>query len=226
MSPLELDLGSASFHAASAFPKNSGTSQTNMVVGTLPPQYELPCGSLEKPRWRTWKDADPATILQELRSFLRYDDATGNFIVTYRRWNTAKPVGTVYGSMTQNGYKEARILGKSFFMHNLVWLWHNEDWPAGEIDHINGDRIDNRIENLRDTSRGVNLRNAKMKSTNTSGYTGVHFNKALNKWQGRVMVNYRVVYRCYGETAEVAAALRESWIAAHPELGFTERHGK
>lgn len=207
--------------------KSFGTLRSNTGGETHPLLFELPLGTCEsKPkRWRSWKDSDPKAVLAEMKSCVDYLPS-GEFVVTRRRHNNAKPVGELLGSATNNGYSEIRFLGRNFFVHNLVWLWHHGAWPIGELDHINGVRTDNRIENLRDVNRGVNLRNAKMKSTNTSGFTGVYFVKALNKWKGCVTVNYRVVYRCYGQTAEEASALREKWIAAHPHLGFTERHGK
>lgn len=204
-----------------------GTLQNSSDGETRPLLFELPLGSSKsKPKkWRSWKDSDPKAILEEMKSCVDYLPS-GKFVVTRRRHNTAKPVGDILGSATVNGYSEIRFLNRNFFVHNLIWLWHYGTWPVGELDHINGVRTDNRIENLRDVDRGVNLRNAKMKSTNTSGFTGVYFNKALNKWQGRVMVNYKEVFRCYGQTAEEASSIREKWILEHPEFGFTERHGK
>jgi hypothetical protein len=89
-----------------------------------------------------------------------------------------------------------------------VWLWHGRELPA-LIDHINGDRGDNRIENLRAATPSQNVCNTKIKSTNTSGVKGVNWVKRLKKWQVRLNIQNRVMhfglYRDF-DLAELVAA--------------------
>ena len=94
--------------------------------------------------------------------------------------------------------------------------------PSGYIDHLNGDKHDNRIANLRDVDMSTNLRNAAGKSNNTSGATGVNWRADKGKWRARIMVNYKERTLGHFDTFEEAVAARE---AAARKLGFTERHG-
>jgi len=66
--------------------------------------------------------------------------------------------------------------------HHLVWVWATGAWPKGEIDHINGDRSDNRIENLREVTVSQNRTNKKIQSNNKSGFKWVHFCKQRGLW--------------------------------------------
>lgn len=91
------------------------------------------------------------------------------------------------------------------------------------IDHINGDRKDNRIANLREVARSENAMNSARKSNNTSGVTGVWLCSKTGKWNASIA--------CFGDrrwlgrfdTLQEAAEVRAK---AERELGFTERHGK
>lgn len=73
----------------------------------------------------------------------------------------------------RDGYKDVKILGKKFLSHRVVWLLHTGDWPKAELDHINFDRSDNRIENLREANRGQNTQRTSRESFGKSKYLGV-----------------------------------------------------
>jgi hypothetical protein len=79
-------------------------------------------------------------------------------------------------------YKDA-----SYWAHRVVWLLHHGDWPEHDIDHINRDRSDNRIENLRQATKQENCTNKAAKS----GFKGVRFHEQTGKWQARIASNYR-----------------------------------
>ena len=76
--------------------------------------------------------------------------------------------GSVAGCMNNWGYLQVCTKGKTYKAHRLVWLIEKGVWPE-ELDHINGVRTDNRIENLREVSRKENLRNQKTRCTSSSG---------------------------------------------------------
>ena len=88
--------------------------------------------------------------------------------------------GKQFGS-TVTGYRHGRFFGKRYYEHKLVWLYHYGYWPK-ELDHINGVRDDNRIENLREVTRQQNMFNRPSKKGSSSKYKGVCWNKNAKKW--------------------------------------------
>jgi hypothetical protein len=221
MFPLELDLGSASFHAASAFPKSSGISQQTMAVGTLPPQCELPCGISKKSQGKM----NAKRVLEELKTFATYDEEKGGLVATRQRRANSTKVGELLGFRSSNGYLTLYVAGSNHLIHFLVWLWHYGEWPTGELDHEDRDRWNNRIGNLTQCqSRIQNGRNSSMKSNNTSGYNGVSWHKLSKKWMARLNAPHQI-YLGLHNTAEEAHAAIQKYIADHPELGFSAGHG-
>lgn len=93
--------------------------------------------------------------------------------------------GDVAGTKHIEGYIQVNLRGQIFLAHQIVFAMHH-GWTPAEIDHINGDRADNRIENLRAVSRSQNLQNAGIRSDNTSGVRGVSWSKLRNKWHVRI----------------------------------------
>lgn len=109
---------------------------------------------------------------QQLRGILDYNPETGVFV----RRSTGRAVGDKSGS----GYLTIFVLGKNRNAHRLAWLHYHGRWPCHNIDHINGNRQDNRIANLRDISQSHNLQN-KHHSRGVSGLVGVKRGKN-GKW--------------------------------------------
>lgn len=91
----------------------------------------------------------------QVRERLSYDPDTGVFTHIMGR-RAGERVGTV----SQNGYVMIRILGRLRLAHRLAWLLSHDAWPTYAIDHINGDRADNRLVNLRDVPHAANMRNS------------------------------------------------------------------
>lgn len=139
----------------------------------------------------------------ELRSLLHYDPDTGVFT-----WIAGKRKGTIAGKGGKRGYKgywRIYIFGKDRPAHRLAWLYMTGDWPKEHIDHVNGIRDDNRFSNLREASAIENGQNYKMPSHNRSGYMGVHFLKAANRWVATIKVNRQQMYLGRFKTAEDAS---------------------
>jgi hypothetical protein len=121
---------------------------------------------------------------------------------------TDRPAGTV----NRDGYRRIKYMYKLYAVHRLVWTYHGNA-PVAFIDHINGDVLDNRIENLRAATHSQNCMNTRLRSDNTSGIKGVRWSKLKQKWIGTVGVNYKNY--CAGEfdtkekAAEAVAKLRQ-----------------
>lgn len=95
--------------------------------------------------------------------------------------------GREIGGQTWKGYRRIGVGKKLVFAHRLIWAIHYGSWPDGNIDHINGDKQDNRITNLRIASKSENALNVtKPRSTNTSGFLGIW--KSGSRWAASICV--------------------------------------
>jgi hypothetical protein len=110
-------------------------------------------------------------------NYVAYDPATGVFVWRHRPdapqgWNT-RFAGKPAGSVDFFGYTNIRIIVSTYKAHRMAWLFVHGEWPTLEIDHINGDRSDNRIGNLRQATRIQNMQNHKgwAKKTTPKGVT-------------------------------------------------------
>lgn len=131
--------------------------------------------------------ADEQVLSQTaLRQLLRYAPETGSLIWCVSRGKAA--AGSIAGVHDAHGYIVIRLFGILYKAHRLVWLYVNGEFPSGDIDHVNGVRDDNRIDNLRDASRAQNQQNMKLYANNTSGYPGVVWDKSRGKWAARINV--------------------------------------
>jgi hypothetical protein len=140
---------------------------------------------------------------ERLKELLHYDPDTGIFTNLTQRANCVKK-GAVAG-WNDNGYVRIEILGKNYRAHRLGWLYMYGAFPKKDVDHINGDRSDNRIANLReatDLQNGQN-RHAPGKN-NTSGYLGVSWSKRENKFIAQIRVNRKGRQLGFFDTAEEA----------------------
>lgn len=119
---------------------------------------------------------------------LDYDPQTGQF--TWKRGIRSvggRPAGTLW----KNGYTRIRVAGKYVYAHRLAFAFMHDYWPA-EVDHANGDRQDNRVQNLRECTRQQNQWNARKRGQNPSStHKGVYWNKQKNKWQARFNENHK-----------------------------------
>lgn len=105
------------------------------------------------------------------------------------------------------GYMEIRIERRSYLEHRLIWLWVYGEWPSGEVDHINGKRCDNRIENLRDATRTINQQNRRRaQSNNKVGLMGVSFHKGNGRYQAQIQSGGKRMTLGYFDSAAEAHA--------------------
>lgn len=172
-----------------------------------------------------------AACPEMLRSLLDYNPETGEMrwkarpvelfkAEHYQRsWNT-RQAGNRAFTVSHQGYRRGMIFRRMYLEHVVAWAMHYDKWPTGQIDHINGFRDDNRISNLREVTRRENCRNARMKSTNTSGVTGV----VPHKGRWRAYINVHIGIFDTIEAAEVARKAAERDIGGyHPDHGSADR---
>lgn len=143
------------------------------------------------------------------RSVLHYDPATGIFTWKVRTSNSVK-VGDVAGSQDGHGYLQIKLQNRKYTAHRLAWLHVYGVWPKDQIDHINRNRSDNRISNLREATNKQNLQNAGKYSNNTSGHTGVSWYKREFKWQAHIKHNCKKIHLGYFTNLEAATAARKA----------------
>lgn len=138
-----------------------------------------------------------------------------------RYWNS-RYAGKEAFTWHISGYRFGTLFKEKFAAHRVIWkMIHGVD--AQEIDHINGDRADNRIENLRDVSRAENRRNIRMLSNNTSGHMGVIKCSSSGRWHARIKVKGRSIHLGSYSYLEEAVLRRKQ---AEAEYGFHVNHGR
>lgn len=147
-----------------------------------------------------FKALPPESILTEL---LDYNPVTGEFIWKQNRGRMAKAgdkAGTIY-----SGYLRIRVGSSQYFAHRLAWLiWHGKDPGEYCIDHINGNKLDNRICNLRLCTHAENMRNRKINTNSSSGLKGVSFDKSKNRWRAVIKFQNKSITIGRFDTPELA----------------------
>jgi len=121
---------------------------------------------------------------EDLCKNLSYDSETGEFTRIKSNTNCVK-IGDRAGSVAKNGYIEISVCSHRYYAHRLAWFYTFEEWPS-EVDHINRNRSDNRICNLRTVTHEENMKNTTKRTDNTSGYTGIARDKRTGKWIARI----------------------------------------
>lgn len=138
-----------------------------------------------------------------LKSLLSYSAETGHFHWKVPRRNIA--VGDLAGCVNQKGYRYIGVGGKLYRANRLAWFYCYGEWPEFQVDHINGDRLDDRIENLRDVPPHGNQQNRRAGNKNSSSrLLGVSWNGATNSWRAQISVGRKTRHLGLYETEQDA----------------------
>ena len=156
-------------------------------------------------------------ITQErLKELVSYDAETGVF--TRLTTTQGARAGSIAGRTTKGRYVDIRVDGTRYSGHRLVWLYIYGNFPEIEIDHINHDRTDNRIINLRLAGHKANQKNRSLNKDNTSGVSGI--SKHISGWSVSIGgYGYVGLYKDFFEAVCIRKSLEN-------ELNYHENHGR
>jgi hypothetical protein len=150
---------------------------------------------------------------ERLRHLVNYDADTGEF--TWKAKRRRCTPGGKAGCQMKNGYSIIRLDDVLHLAHRLAWLYMTDKWPAHQIDHINGNRADNRFCNLREATNIENAHNRQKRRNNKSGYTGVRAEN--HKWLAEIKVNYRPIrLGLFATPEEASEAYQKARKKYHP----------
>jgi len=158
-----------------------------------------------------------------LRQALSYDPATGQLVWRENRRGRFARIGAVAGYRKATGYLTVTIDGEAIYAHRAAWLLSVGPIPAGmEIDHLDHDPSNNRLDNLRLVNGRDNKANQRRSRRNTSGVTGVFWSANANAWCAQIKAHGVVHHLGYFKSLAKAASERKRAEAAH---GFHPNHG-
>lgn len=179
-----------------------------------------------------------ALTFAQVSQLLKYDPETGRLFWKERpasffsdpysstkaaRWNGRFAGKEAFTTTLVSGYKTGTILNKDYYAHRIAWILTFQDWPDNQIDHINGNKADNRIANLRDVTDRENHLNQRRRGDNTSGVIGVRYFPPTKRWHAYISIDGKRIplgnYRYF----DAAVAARK---AAEKVLGFHPNHGR
>lgn len=154
----------------------------------------------------------PGVRAEQLREVLSYEPETGRFYWRIRRKRVT--VGAAAGTLHHLGYVHIHVLGHKYLAHRLAWLYVHGEWPSGQIDHINGDRADNRLVNLRVTTQRQNTQN---QAVHRAGRLfGCCYHKPKKRWIAKIRIQGRMTFLGYYDTEQEA---HEAYLRALATIG-------
>jgi len=123
---------------------------------------------------------------EELHNKFIYDSASGLLI--------SKKTNKLVGTLSKEGYLQATVNNKNYLVHRIVYCMYHGHFPFCEIDHINRNKSDNRIDNLRDVSSSCNARNLGNIKSTKYGVKGVNWIESDLRWKASIGVNYKLIH--------------------------------
>lgn len=166
-----------------------------------------------------------------VREKFNYDKETG--ILSWRNdsgMGARYPAGSEVGSVDLSGpkltksYRRVNLGGTHFYVHRVIWVWVAGVQPENEIDHIDGNGLNNKWENLRSVSRLQNAKNRRINTNNTSGTAGITYRKDSDRWRARIAVDGKVIFLGSYDDKQDAINARKEAERKYYEVDQTERY--
>jgi hypothetical protein len=182
-------------------------------------EYEAATAHLpaRKPKRQYIKPEPPARVegptKETLTRLLRYEPETGE-ITLPDGWPAFRRVG-------KSGYLVGYLLGRQYPAHRVIWAMVHDEWPE-TIDHINGDKTDNRLANLRSATALDQSRNRKLMASNKTGHSGIREERS-GRWRAQIGGGGETIYLGTFATKAEAIAARKG---AERALGYHQNHGR
>ena len=140
-----------------------------------------------------------------MKDVLSYDIETGLF-TWIGKTNRNTPIGRIAGHIDADGYRRISVRGKRYFAHRLAWWFVYGIWPDKELDHINLNKDDNRVCNLRLVTRSQNKQNMGSVKGSLSAFKGAHWESARKKWRAVIVIDGKSIFLGRFNTDKEAAA--------------------
>lgn len=162
---------------------------------------------------------------KQLKELLHYCPLSGDFTWKYPTSFRVKS-GDVAGYIHSNGlgksYVQIRIYKVKYYAHQLAFLYINGELPSEQVDHLNGNGLDNSFVNLRLVNHSENSKNQKLRCTNTSGVVGVFWSNDRRLWQASITVKGKTLF--LGRFSDIEDA-KKARTSAEDFYGFHTNHG-
>jgi HNH endonuclease len=183
--------------------------------------------------------AKPLPSPELLRQLLRYEPKTGKLFwrersrdmfsdggrgrhANAKTWNCQHAYKEAFTSKMNTGYHQGHVIDQMYLAHRVIWAIFFGYWPTNQIDHIDGNRANNAISNLRIVNAAENKRNARMTITNKTGVIGVTYRKEKDRYQAQIKVGRKSIH--LGTFKDLASAAKARKIAER-HYGFHVNHG-
>ena len=167
-------------------------------------------------------DAETGQLTWKQRDAMWFNKGRRGAEASALRWNKRYAGMPAFTTTNSHGYKHSSIFGFKFKAHRVAWACHHGEWPENEIDHINGDKTDNRLVNLRAVTALENCKNKRRQKNNTSGATGVLAARS-GGWVAYIKHNRKSISLGRFDSKQDAIAARK---AAEKKFGYHKNYGR
>ena len=155
--------------------------------------------------------------LEQLELMKERYEVYGEGLVVKTKYNRSPEVGEPVGNVDSRGYLQVRVLGRDMRAHHIVWFLTHGHWPEQPLDHIDGNKLNNSPDNLREARSGQNQK-AYAKTYGAVGYRGISFRKDLGQYTARACVDGERTHIGHYDTPEEAAIARD--LKCYKDFGY------